>query len=41
MNDLHDLFLGLHNVLSDAAETGDGRAERVVRPTEAVDEGPD
>ena len=38
MNDLHDLFLGLHNVLSDAAETGDGRADRVVlRPTEAVD----
>ena len=38
VNDLHDLFLGLHNVLSDAAETGDGRAERVVlRPTEAVD----
>lgn len=38
MNDLHDIFLGLHNVLSDAAETGDGRAERVVlRPTEAVD----
>jgi hypothetical protein len=38
MDDLHDFFLGLHNVLSDAAETGDGRAERVVlRPTEAVD----
>jgi len=38
MNDLHDLLLGLHNVLSDAAESPDGRAERIVlEPTEAVD----
>jgi hypothetical protein len=38
MDDLHELLLGLHNVLGDAAESPDGRAERVVlRPTEAVD----
>ena len=38
VDDLHDFLLGLHNVLSDAAESRDGRAERVVlRPTEAVD----
>lgn len=38
VDDLHDFLLGLHNVLSDAAESPDGRADRVVlRPTEAVD----
>jgi len=36
--DLHDFLLGLHNVLSDAGESPDGRAERqVLIPTEAAD----
>jgi hypothetical protein len=38
LDDLHDLYLGLHNVVSDAGGSPDGRAEQVVgRPTEAVD----
>lgn len=38
LDDLHELFLGLHNVLDDAAQSPDGHADReILRPTEAVD----
>jgi len=36
--DLHEFLLGLHNVLVDAGQSPDGRAERqVLVPTEAAD----
>ncbi|HEU5241183.1 MAG TPA: hypothetical protein VFU25_04155 [Ornithinibacter sp.] len=36
--DLHEFLLGLHNVLVDAGQSPDGRADRVVlTPTEAAD----
>ena len=42
LDDLHDLFLGLHNVLDAAVQSPDGHAERTVgRPTEAVDQAED